>query len=192
MPPARRTTANGPVRIVRSSVRDMISDGLIQRLGLHRGEPLRPTAEDIAAYEEEAARREGQVPEVTSQAVLPLPTAHLLEDDVASTPTPGKSKAAREGDVAAWKARCDVPTAPCERSFGGSDCSMEEKQLEARLLHAEAFAKCVKHLPRRKPVKKQMPSVWLPKLTQLGSRSPQQAFTQDADSQETQTLDLFH
>ena len=36
--------------VVRSSVLDMIDDDAIKKLGLHRG-PLRPTAEEIAAYE---------------------------------------------------------------------------------------------------------------------------------------------
>ena len=189
MPPARRTTANVPVRIVRSSVRDMISDEHIQRLGLCRGVPLRPTTEEIAAYEDWVARREGGLLEATSQAVPPLPTAHLWEDDVAWTPKPAKSKAAREADVTPWKAGLYVPSPPCEGLFDGPDFFIEEKKREAS---AEAFAKYVKQLPRRKPVKKQMTSVWLPKLAKLGSTSPQEAFTQVPDSQETQTLDLFH
>ena len=170
-------------------MRDMIGGDPIQRLALRRGVPLRPTTEDIAAYEDWVARREGGVPEATSQAVPPLATAPFREDDVAWTPKPDKSKAAREADVTPWKAGCHVPSAPCEGLFDGPDFYIEEKKLEA---NAVAFAKYVKQLPRRQPVKKQMTSAWLPKLAKLGSRSPQQAFTQGADSQETQTLDLFH
>ena len=62
---------------------------------------------------------------------------------------------------------------------------MEEETHKA---NARAFAKYVKQAPRPKRVHKKMTGVWLPKL---GSKSIQQDFTRDADSQETLTLGLF-
>ena len=65
---------------------------------------------------------------------------------------------------------------------------MQDQTLKAR---AEAFARYVKQLPRRKPVKKQTTGVWLQKLPKLAVKSHQEGISQDADSQETQSLGLF-
>ena len=169
-------------------MRDMIADGSIERLGLRKGVPLRPTPEDIAAHEGEVARREGQVPEASSQAGLPLSTPDLFEDSITSTPKPDRSKAAREADVTPWKRGCFVPSPARENLFDGPDFRMKEKKLQAG---AEAFARYVKQLPRRKPVKKQTTGVWLQKLPKLAVKSHQEGISQDADSQETQSLGLF-
>ena len=197
MPTARRQSVNGPVRIVRSSVRDMISDGFIKRVGLHVGAPLRPTTEEITAYEDEAARREGQVPEATSQVVLPLSQEDIFEGDVPSTPKTDKSKAAREANVTPWRAGCYVPSPPCNDLFGPTDFYEEEKKLEAS---AAAFAKWWKEAPRPRRKKRTCTdnfaiTGWLPKLRKFVASTDTQETqeTQETQSlgQDTQSLGLF-
>ena len=166
-------------------MRDLISDGFIKRLGLHMGAPLGPTTEEITAYEDEAARREGQVPEATSQVVLPLSQEDLFEGDVPSTPKTDKSKAAREANVTPWRAGCYVPSPPCNDLFGPTNFYEEEKKLEAS---AAAFAKWWKEAPR--PRRKKRPCTenfaitgWLPKLRK---------FAASTDTQETQETPTIH
>ena len=178
-------------------MRDMISDGFIKRVGLHVGAPLRPTTEEITAYEDEAARREGQVPEATSQVVLPLSQEDIFEGDVPSTPKTDKSKAAREANVTPWRAGCYVPSPPCNDLFGPTDFYEEEKKLEAS---AAAFAKWWKEAPRPRRKKRTCTgnfaiTGWLPKLRKsVASTDTQQTQeTQETQSfgQDTQSLGFF-
>lgn len=150
---------------------DMIGDWPIEKLGLHRGVPLRPAAPDIAAYEDEVARREQQSPEAVSHAGLAEAAASLSEEDlVEADGTP--------------QTPCSpiLPTLqnsfPSQDIFDGPNIYDEDKQVRASQL---AFAKSVKQAHRRRPVRKQMTGVWLQKL---GSKSLSQRSTQEAVSQE--------
>ena len=150
---------------------DMIGDWPMKRLGLHRGVPLRPSAADIAAYEDEVARREGQSPEAVSHAGPAVAAATLSEEELG------------EADVTPQTPCSPVlPTlqdsSPSQDIFDGPNINEEDKRVRASEL---AFAKYVKQAPRRRPVRKQMTGVWLQKL---GAKSLSQRSTQEAVSQE--------
>ena len=152
-------------------MRGMIGDWPIKKLGLHRGVPLRPAAADIAAYEDEVARREGQSPEAVSLAGPAVAAAGLLEDDLG------------EADVTpqtpCWPLQPTLQdSSPSQDIFDGPNIYEDDKRVRASEL---AFAKYVKQAPRRRPVRKQMTGVWLQKLS---AKSPSPSSTLAAVSQD--------